>query len=176
MERDLEYENNNICFSQGNPDSGIKCKNYELCESVLPTWWFECKGKYLCTHCDMQFGKWTSGDTVKTGKGVLEIFDNEECPICLEVKRSISHPNCGHTSCLDCFKRCYYGDNDIENEPKFPYPNIEDEYYEDQDNSMWEENYPLIKKYNEELNNWIDMREQRFDNEAHLRKCPICRK
>jgi len=89
---------------------GIKCKNYELCESVLPRWWFECKGNYLCTSCHMLFGTWKfQGQEYKTGKGILEISDNLECPICLENKRGISHPNCEHTLCIDCFKRCHYG-------------------------------------------------------------------
>lgn len=43
------------------------------------------------------------------------------------MKRSVSQPNCEHTLCINCFKRCYYG----ENEPTFPYPDIEDEYYDD---------------------------------------------
>ena len=58
MGRDFEYENNNICFDYQNPEEdggGIKCKNYELCEGVLPKWWFECKGNYLCTNCHMMF-------------------------------------------------------------------------------------------------------------------------
>jgi len=180
MERDLEYENNNIAFDwqcTEEDGGGIKCKNYELCETVLPKWWFECKGNYLCTNCHMMFGTWKfQGQEYKTGKGVLEISDNIECPICLEVKRSISQPNCEHTLCIKCFQRCWYGKDDTENEPKFPYPDIEDEYYEDQDNSKWETNYPLIKIYNEEWNKWDDEKIQKFDNEEYLRMCPLCRK
>ena len=82
MVRDIEYENNNnIDFDSQYPEQdggGIKCKNFELCESVLPKWWFECKGNYLCSNCHMQFGTWGN----QTGKGVLEINDNIECPIC----------------------------------------------------------------------------------------------
>ena len=107
MERDLEYENNNIGYDDQYTEEdggGIKCKNYELCKSVLPKWWYDCKGKYLCINCDMMFGTWGS----QTGKGILEINDNLECPICLEVKRGISQPRCEHTLCIDCFKKCYY--------------------------------------------------------------------
>jgi hypothetical protein len=99
----------------------------------------------------------------------------EECPICLEFKRSISHPNCEHTLCIECFKRCYYGDDNTENEPKFPYPDIEDEYYEDQDNPKWETDYTLIKIYNEEWNKWDDEKTQKY-NEEYLRTCPLCRR
>ena len=179
MEKDLEYENNNIGYDHQYTEEdggGIKCKNYELCEAVLPKWWFECKGNYLCTNCHMMFGTWGSGENAHTGKGVLEISDNLECPICYEVKRSISQPNCEHTVCIECFKRCYYGDDDTENEPKFPYPDIEDEYYDNQENPKWDDDYPLIKKYNEDWNKWDDEKNQKYENEKHLQKCPLCRK
>jgi len=125
-EKDTEYENNNIADDFINNEEGIKCKNYELCESVLPKWWFECKGNYLCSSCHMLFGTWKlHGQQYKTGKGILEISDNLECPICLENKRGISQPNCEHTLCIDCFKRCHYGkdeetDSDEENLRKCP--------------------------------------------------------
>ena len=167
MKRDMEYENNNIGFDPQYPKEdggGIRCKNYELCEAVLPKWWFECKGNYLCMNCDiMRFG-------------ILDLSDNVECPVCLEVKRSISQPNCEHTLCIDCFKRCYYGDESREGEPHFPYPDIEDEYYDDQENPKWENDYPLIKIYNEEWNKWDDKRDQKRENEEYLAKCPLCRK
>ena len=176
MERDLEYENNNIAYDWQYTEEvggGIKCKNYELCEAVLPKWWFECKGNYLCINCHMLFGTWGGSHT---GKGILEISDNLECSICLENKRSITQPNCEHTVCIKCFKRCYYGDDNTENEPKFPYPYIEDEYYEDQDNQKWDTDYPLIKIYNEEWDKWDDEKNQKYENEENLRKCPLCRK
>ena len=59
MERDLEYEENNIGFDYQWPEEkggGFKCKNYELCDTVLPHWWFGCKGHYICTNCDIMFG------------------------------------------------------------------------------------------------------------------------
>ncbi len=43
----------------------------------------------------------------------------------------------------------FYG-NDV-NEPTFPYPEIEDEYYEDEENPKWDSEYHLIKIYNESL-------------------------
>jgi hypothetical protein len=24
-----------------------QCKNYEICDTILPDWWYECKGSYL---------------------------------------------------------------------------------------------------------------------------------
>lgn len=40
MERDFVYENNNIGYKEGD-GRGIKCKNYIICETVLPKWWFD---------------------------------------------------------------------------------------------------------------------------------------
>ena len=118
MQRDLDYENNNIGFDYQYTEEdggGIKCKNYELCEAVLPKWWFECKGQYLCTNCDMFFNTNIIRPPGKDN-GVLEISDNVECPICLESKRGISYPCCNHTACIECFKRCMYGDDSGERE------------------------------------------------------------
>jgi hypothetical protein len=181
MERDIQYENRNIGFDEQYPEEkggGIKCKNHELCRAVLPKWWFECKGHYLCINCHMMFGTWSNqkANVYKTGKGVLDISDNIECPICLEKKRSISQPNCLHTLCIDCFKRCYYGDDVSENEPEFPYPDIEDDYYEDPRNPKWETEYPLIKIYNKDWSKWDNENYERYENEKALRKCPLCRK
>ena len=65
-------------------------------------------------------------------------------------------------------------DDDIEEEPIFPYPDIEDEYYADMKSIKWTD-YPLIKIYNEKWNDWDDGRIEKYDQEENLRKCPICR-
>jgi hypothetical protein len=168
--RDLEYEKNNRGYDSYCPDEGIKCKNYEICNTVLPDWWFDCKNSYLCTNCHMLFGSWGHGINRHEGKGILDFKDNIECPICLEIKRCVSQPRCIHMVCITCFKRCHYGAD----EPKFPYNiDIEDEYYEDQDNSKWDIDYPLIKIYNEEYNKW---EKETNKNEKYLQLCPMCRK
>ena len=122
----------------------------------------------------MMFGTWGT----QTGKGILDISDDLECPICLEVKRSISQPNCEHTTCIDCFKRCHYGDDDTENEPKFPYPDIEDKYYNDNLNNRleWENKYPLIKKWNEDWDKWDYNKQNKYESEENIRNCPLCRR
>jgi hypothetical protein len=155
MERDFNYENNNIGYDYQYPEKdggGIKCKNYILCEIVLPKWWFECKGCYLCINCHIMYGTWGT----QVGKGILEITNNLECPVCLEIKECILHPICNHSVCIDCFKQCYYGDKMHDEEPIFPYPNIQDEYDDDQENIKWNNDYPLIKIYNEKFNKWYD--------------------
>lgn len=176
MEKDLDYEKNNIGYDEQYTEQdggGIKCKNYLLCESVLPKWWFECKENYLCTNCHMMFGTWNSGEYKNIGKGILDVGENIKCPICLEIKICISQPRCDHSLCIDCFKRCYYGDES--GEPIFPYSEIEDEYNNDPENPKWEKNYPLIKLYNEEYDKWDNMRQDKYENEKYLRKCPLCR-
>jgi hypothetical protein len=159
MKRDLEYEKSNVGYDGF---CGIKCKNHELCGEVLPDWWWDCKAKYLCTNCDMLFGS------------TLETIETVECPICLEEKRGVSQPKCSHSLCIGCFKRCYYGDT--EGEPDFPYPDIEEEYWEDQDNPKWNRDYPLIAVYHETWNMWDDARSMKYEREENLRICPLCRK
>jgi len=166
MSRDLEYEANNIGYDWQYPQEeggGIKCKNYIICETVLPMWWYECKGHYECTSCCvMRFG-------------VLNSIENVECPICFEIKIGISQPNCEHTLCIECFKRCYYGE-EIEG-PRFPYSDeIWNEYDEDQDNEKWDIEYPLIKTWNQECNQIENNKILQYENESHLRLCPLCRK
>jgi len=172
MERDCDYEKNNVGYDAQYPDGGIKCKNYLICGSVLPEWWFYCKSSYLCTICHIMFGTWSHG----TGKGILEIIDKIECPICLESRKGISQPRCEHSVCITCFKRCYFGDESNEGEPIFPYSGIEDEYQDEPQNPKWDNDYPLIKIYNEEHDKWEDEKNEKYENEAHLRKCPLCRK
>ncbi len=171
MERDLEYETNNAAYCEINEIWGFKCKNHEVCGEVLPDWWFDCKENYLCTNCHMAFGTWGE----QAGKGNLEFSDNVECPVCLEIKRGVTHPNCDHFICIDCFKRCYYGDES--ERPEFPYTvEIMDEYLEDTENPKWDKDYPLIRQWDKEEDEWIDNNGIKYNNESHLRKCPICRK
>jgi hypothetical protein len=117
MKRDFVYESNNIVYDEQYPEGGIKCKNFEICECVLPECWFEYKGKYLCIHCDCMFGSWTSNNYSRTGKGELIIkdnTDNTECPICFEIiEKTIDQPNCDHTLCIECFKKWYYAEDKI---------------------------------------------------------------
>ena len=168
--RDLIYEQNNVAYDSYHLEGyggGIKCKNYEVCDRVLGRWWFDCKGDYLCTSCDVTFGS-----KILT----ISADDNLECPVCLETAKGVTHLHCNHYVCISCFKRCYYGDNS--GEPTFPYPEIENEYYEDTDpeGTKWVTQYPLISSYHDKWYEWIDKRNQRHLDEKYLRNCPICRK
>jgi hypothetical protein len=167
MPRDFEYEQNNIGYDEQYPNGGIKCKNYVLCKSVLPEWWYDAKGCYICSGCD--FNRY----------GELLISNNLECPICLENKINIKQTQCIHSICIDCFIRIYYGDDCSDSYPEFPYPEIEkdydDNYWETREHEKWKK-YPLIDEWENNLNKWCNDRERKFDEETHLRKCPLCRK
>lgn len=98
MSRDLDCEEKNVGYDAQYPDGGIKCKNYLLCEAVLPDWWHDCKGCYRCTNCDVIFGR------------DLEIKDNEdECPVCYENHRLIKW-SCDHYICVDCTRNICFWD------------------------------------------------------------------
>jgi len=113
MNRDFKYEKNNIIH----PSEDIKCKNYIICKDILPPWWFECKGNYLCTNCHMMFGTWGKGKDRHYGKGALTI-SQDKCLLCLKNKECISQPRCDHLLCINCFKKCYYRDEESEDESK----------------------------------------------------------
>ena len=51
-------------------------------------------------------------------KGNLNISDNEECVICLEVKRCTDQPNCEHKICIQCLNDVITG-IDLEHQPHF---------------------------------------------------------
>lgn len=180
MPRDIEYERSNASAPDEQlPEGGVKCKNYHICEANLPNWWYDCKGNYLCTNCDMLFGTWKNekAGVYKTGKGELPFVGEKNCPICLEMKPSIIQPNCDHTICIECFKRCHYGDQLREGEPIFPYSeDIEEEYETDQWNIKWKTHFPLIDKWNREWNEWDNIRMYKYEKEENLRLCPVCRK
>lgn len=170
MNRDHEYEENNRIYDSIYPKGGIKCKNYELCKTNLPDWWFSYKKTYICDECDVNFS-----NDIQTEKGKLE-FLNEECPVCFETKRCIIQPKCIHFLCIDCFRRCYYVQENKENEPIFPYPELKDSYFNDPNNTKWDRDYPLIKIYLEEFNEWNNINFDKYLDEYYLHACPICRK
>ena len=59
MKCEFIYENNN---NNNDYDTMLgnnwwyKCKNYILCEAVLPNYWFDMKRHYLCGNCVSVFG------------------------------------------------------------------------------------------------------------------------
>jgi hypothetical protein len=178
MNRDFDYENNNTVITSVLGEC-VKCKNFSLCGTVLPKSGVSMKGHYLCTSCDGMFGTRSVTENIGScGKGILNLIENLDCIICLETKTNVSMPRCEHYMCVDCFKRCYYGDNS--GEPLFPYPEIQDEFYKDTHynapNPKWVDYYPLIEEYEQEWELWNDRRLENCAKEVYLKQCPLCRK
>jgi hypothetical protein len=96
--RDLEYEQAHLAQNPWSEDGeiAIKCKNFDLCEALLPMWWWDCKGCYICTWCDMTFGGPVIFKEVK-----------DECAICLEttIKQAQITAHCSHWFCVPCARK-----------------------------------------------------------------------
>lgn len=185
-ERNLEYESlNRILNPNGGSEYGFPCKNYKLCKSILPEWWFECKMCYICTNCDVTFGTWDR----KNGKGILDYRESIECPVCMDENvEGMSFPNCNHFVCIPCLKRCVWGKEEISQYPSFPYDDsdLEDKYIEaknkGEDLEKCFEEYPILQNYYkeeqilDEINNTINKENEAEFKVGNLGLCPICRK
>ena len=160
--RDMVYENTHRAYDyQFDDNFGIMCKNIKYCGGVLPPWWWECRNIYVCTNCDMLHG-------------VIQEKE-DECPVCLETTTCVVLPSCKHPICETCFKRCHFPKDPPQ--PEFPYSDeIQEAYDDDDDNPKWHQDYPLIKKWRQELERWSDDKEERFERESYLRVCALCRK
>lgn len=185
MERDIEYENNNIGYDYQYPKEdggGIKCKNYELCEAVLPNWWFDCKSNYLCINCDM-FG-WNE----------LEFKESEEeCVVCYEtLNKQVKFPaNCGHWVCVSCSRNILFWDETRYHLSPVPFgcqscPNecvnpvkgrqcYCENYYEIIEE--WkQENPSQFEEYNDAEILSVELSETTAGSIFYSKKCPLCRK
>lgn len=181
--RDLEYENNNIAFYEQDNGNGIKCKNYLLCQTVLPMWWFSCKGKYLCTNCDC-FG-WKELE--------FRHADND-CVVCYtECDFEMKFPtNCNHWFCVNCCRNILFWDETRYHLSPVPYgcppcPNNCDNpikgrqcYCEEYDEvqNQWELSNPLEwKKWNDDDEHYSIETSEEIPGSVYTSKtCPMCRK
>jgi hypothetical protein len=159
----INFQQNYPCYRDGD----IKCPNFEICGKYDFPLNMNCHGG-LCFNCDVMFGK------LDGGKGKLIFMDNFDCCICLENKRCVSMPKCNHFVCIDDFKRLSYGEK-RQNEPPFPYPELEDDYDGRNHNNNKYDDDPVIIKYNEDHNKWDDAYDEKYENEENLRNCPLCR-
>ena len=172
INNNIEITNNHNDEYKNNLFNFIKCKNYNICNNILPKIWYQFNNIEICDKCNYLFGKW------RGGKGILnELNDFIKCPICLEYKKCVSQPKCEHYLCIDCIKRCYYGiyENRENYIPSFPYSEkIKKEYEIDPNNIKWNTDYPLIKHYLDEVNMWYEVF-LKYKNEKYLRRCYLCR-
>lgn len=195
MPKDLQYEEANVVYCPDQDGDGIKCKNYIVCGTVVPDWWYECKGRYTCTNCDCSFGTWTGRDaktgvlSYHTGKGELNVVPSAECPICFETTVGVSQPRCDHYVCVTCFQRCYYGPKPTV-QPEFPYSNAIQEEYETMSMLLltggdrqhheravneWITRFPLVRQWENQIQACCDLDEELLAAESSIRRCPICR-
>jgi hypothetical protein len=176
MSRDLKYEYENIIYNKKCIELklfNIKCKNYKICESILPEWWYDWKKNYLCIGCNVTFGNWNKDNKYHFGKGILPISNNLKCSLCSNIDLNITHPRCDHKLCLKCFKLCYYGPKFKKPKPYFPFPTIEKEYYNDIRNPKFLSKKLSIKIYNENLDRWYIAEENHLSSSE---ECHICHK
>jgi hypothetical protein len=165
----------------------INCPNYIICDTTGNKDLFDCYGG-TCLNCDVFFSR-----------NKMEIKENIECSICAdnELKNGIKNPNCSHVLCVEHMKE-YYRNNKIalsetdfdincelfENSanihpPEFPYDeSIENAYDLGYDSHVDFENDELIIKYQNDLNNYNEIRDNWIENNCYnelLKKCPLCR-
>jgi len=190
--KDLQYERANAAYdcergftplTFGEYDeNGIKCKNYKLCEAILPSWWFECKANYLCMNCD-SFG-WKE----------LEFKEStEECAVCCNESNftKVKFPaDCGHWFCAPCSRHIlFYDEERYHLSPILfgcpPCPNrcinpskgkqCQCEEYDDI-LDRWEKDYPKdYQDYNDAETLSIELKETTLGSVFGSRTCPLCR-
>ena len=105
MVRDLQYEQLNTIYDEGYERNGIKCKNYELCQNILPPDHYERYAQYLCPQCD--------NGSLGFGWNELEFrIGEEECVVCNETSNTqLKFPaNCGHWFCISCSRNILFWD------------------------------------------------------------------
>ena len=141
----------------------MKCPNFLVCGRIEPQWVLRCHKGLCISPCTTSFG-------------YLQFTDNEECPICLEIKTCVKQLQCDHKTCVDCFKRCHLPPYWDDPQPEFPYDSeLEDEYDADWENIRWR-NDPLIQKYEADSKKWELERQIQEANESYLKVCSICRR
>ena len=177
--RDIQYEESNR-GSDCQYSDGIKCKNYELCKTILPPDNFYLFASYICMTCDMF--SW----------GKLEFRENEECAVCLEHSNQVKFPaNCGHWFCVTCSRNILFWDETRYHLSRVPYgcppcPNgcinpIRGKqcYCENYDEILerWEHEYPdNYNVWNEDERESIGLSETTVGSVFASKICPMCRK
>jgi hypothetical protein len=188
MKRNLEYEKLNTIYDECYERNGIKCKNYELCENILPPTAYDDGTNYLCMTC---------GDWFKIcGFGWNELDfkeEEEECVVCMKISnKQLKFPaNCGHWFCISCSRNILFWDetryhlsptlygcppcsNGCINPEKGKQCYCE-EYDEIQE--KWKQEYPnKYKEWNDAENISIELSETDSGSVFGSKKCPLCRK
>lgn len=108
--RDVEYEASHRALDSYTREQGIKCKNYKFCGEVLPDWWWQCKGKYICSSCNITWCR------------ELEFREAAECAVCYEVKPQVKFPGtCDHWFCCSCTSIVLFGKETVPDVSPVPF-------------------------------------------------------
>jgi len=145
MERQINYE--------------TKCKNYKWCQTMIPNNYFE--NTLICVYCTM------------APEQVPKIIDNITCTLCYKITYGIKHPNCKHTFCIECFKKCYHVSRKKLHELVFPYSEIENDYLNNPYDPKWDK-YPLIQEYYKQYNKLEQEIEDKIEHNI-LNICLLCK-
>ena len=200
--RDLQYEQINVGYNYEYPEGGIKCKNYELCEAVLPIRWYDCKARYLCSNYNTILPIWIyecktiylCSKCILFGWGELEFKENnEECDICNEENNKyVKFPtNCGHSFCTVCSRNILFYDEKRYHLSRVPFgcspcPNkctnpikgkqcYCKEYVKILE--QWKKTYPeKYEEYNSAQIASIQISETNLGSVYGSQECPMCRK
>ena len=160
-------KNDWICDHKCKPE---KCVYHIICNNIAPEWILNDHDK-MCIYCHV------NGLECKTNSSEVLIYKNKECPVCLEKKDCVQYIKCNHHICVGCYKTCFKEYD--ENEPKFPYSDeVYDNYYHKVKKELrytFNKDYPLIEKYESDWDDWYEGVQEKYNNAANLRKCPLCR-
>lgn len=167
------------------------CPNFPICDTACP--------RYI-----LDFNSGVCFGCFKVDKLEFQEEKNWTCPICtISNKISVKLPKCSHKLCMNCVKRIYYPDfsdfpaNTVESlqEPKFPYPDQEDDYFNSiipepkHSNSSSSPTESWVMNYDKKLEKWRNkwyrfLYKREVGNSENLgadgfigyiRHCPFCR-
>lgn len=149
-----------------------KCPNYQVCGRICQEFIFN-ENSDICNDCKKIAKK------SRQKKYLIELLSERECHICFDISIHVKMPQCRHSLCIDCFRKLWYKSIyfDIENEPKFPYPDLYDKYCQDSDyaNELQKKDMG-ISHYQQEWNTWDNSRWNSFSEASmYLERCPMCR-
>lgn len=187
MVRDLLYEQLNTIYDDVYERNGIKCKNFDLCKTILPPTAYADGTNYLCMTC---------GDWFKIGGfgwNELEFRESEEeCCVCLQTNmKQLKFPtNCGHWFCISCSRDILFWDETRYHLSPVPYgcppcPNgclnpekgkqCHCEEYDIIQNTWELQHANDYKKWNDEEHQSIETSKEPEGSMFGSRKCPLCR-
>lgn len=150
-----------------------QCPNFLICGNEEP-YFMLIFNNGVCNECFSKFGPCIQNSNPSNPNLIFD-YENFDCPICLQyVDVKVKNPRCDHCLCIKCMKGIYFTDIEYPNEPQFPYPNTENEYYEDPNLFLNDIQVQLWKRsigsWNEERVHYI------LENRKYLKHCPVCRK